>query len=687
MMNKSAEKGLAYQIMDVSDQALYIVSKEEFRILYANPKAKEIFGNNLEKGTCYQEIASRQFPCIDCPFMQSQHDGTCVSVRYLDSFDRKVRIKADSIIWENGQEVLLFKVLDSKDLLDVKYRNDMWSKELYAEKLRQSGELYQTVVSQLKTMVFEYNYKEHTSYTSALFQEKFGIDKITDINFSKHPDTNNLIYPEDQDIYKMLFTDREDDFREVTCRLQEKSGNIVWYRICVQLIRNNEGQLVRAIGTLKNEDDITKSRAAIKYQSEYDTLTNIPNVNRFYIDASRMIQDDRERQYAVISFDVDKFKMINDLFSMVVGDNVLRHIANVMKEVLPEEALYCRVHSDVFFICTLYNRRGDLIKLIEKVRKGIYKNNFSFDINTSFGIYLVDDISIPINLMCDRASLAARTVKSSVVEFCAFYDEQYREEIIKSTEIEMDMNQALSDKQFLMYLQPKYNLATGMICGAEVLSRWQHPVKGLIQPNDFIPLFERNGFILKLDEYMWEQACQTLADWRKEGIEPVPLSVNISRYHIKNNDLVRVWKHLIKKYDIPTSDLTLEITETFFYESEELYSVLQELQDMGFRLEVDDFGAGYSSLNMIRQVPVNTIKIDKNFLDQKLATDKGKIVISHTIAMAKDLKLDVVAEGVETKEHVDFLKSSRCDIAQGFFFAKPMTLEDFNKLLFQERNS
>lgn len=687
-MGKSEEKGLAYQIMDVSDQALYVVSREDFRILYANPRAKEIFGDNLEKGTCYQEIASKQIPCIDCPFMHSQADTRCVSERYLDSFDRKVSIKADGIVWENGQEVVLFKILDSDVLLEAKYQNDLWQKEHYAEKLRQSGELYQTVVSQLKTMVFEYNYKEHTSYTSALFQEKFGIEEIGDIDFSKYPETLELIYPEDRDIYRMLFTQREDDFREVTCRLVDKNGSVIWYRICVQFIRDEEGQLVRAIGTLKDENEIAKSHATLKYQSEYDTLTDIPNVNRFYIDASHMIQDDREKNYAVISFDVDKFKMINDLFSMMVGDDVLRHIANVLKDTLSEDALYCRVHSDVFFICVSYNRRGDLIKLVERIRKGIYKNSFSFDINTSFGIYLVKgDVLIPINLMCDRASLAARTVKSSVMEFCAFYDEQYREEIVKTTEIEMDMNQALSDRQFLMYLQPKYDLATGTICGAEVLARWKHPVKGIIQPNDFIPLFERNGFILKLDEYMWEQACQTLANWRKEGINPVPLSVNISRYHMKNNDLVRVWKHLIKKYNISTSDLTLEITETFFYESEDLYNILQELQEMGFRLEVDDFGAGYSSLNMIRQVPVDTIKIDKNFLDQKLATDKGKIVISHTIAMAKDLNLDVVAEGVETKEHVDFLRSTNCDIAQGFFFARPMTLEDFNKLLLQERRS
>lgn len=678
-MKMNQAKGLAYQIMDLSEQVLFVFAKDDFRIVYANPKAKAVFGDGVTSLTCFEGVEAKQTPCFDCPFLRVQEGQEYFTERYLESFDMKVNVKANGLTWEDGTQVVLCTILDSEELLLAKMQQ-----EPYEERLRLSGELYQTVVSQLRTIVFEYNYEKETSYTSPLFKEKFGIEQIEDINFLHTDRTRALIYDADIPAYSMLFSDRDDNLREMTCRLREIDGKVVWYRICVQFIRNAEGKLIRAIGTLKDVDEVTRSHETLRYRSEFDTLTNIPNANRFYIDTACQLAENQDKKYAVIAFDIDKFKLINDLFGMVTGDDVLKHIATVLKEKLPEDALYCRIHSDMFFLCISYGKRGEIIKLIEKLRKEIYRNNFAFDINTTFGIYLVNDVSIPVNLMCDRATLAARTVKGSAMNFCAFYDEQYRTEIIKTTEIEQDMNAAISDKQFLMYLQPKYDLVTGKICGAEVLARWKHPVKGLIQPNDFIPLFERNGFILKLDEYMWEEACKTLANWRAEGKKPVPLSVNISRYHIKNNNLVKVWKRLIKKYDIPTSDLTLEITETFFYDSDDLYEVLAKLQEMGFQLEVDDFGAGYSSLNMIRQIPVDTIKIDKDFLDKKLSTDKGKIVISHTIAMAKDLKLGVIAEGVETKEHVDFLKSSACDVAQGFFFAKPMPLEEFNRLYYGE---
>lgn len=439
------------------------------------------------------------------------------------------------------------------------------------------------------------------------------------------------------------------------------------------------------LAALSDTETMIMSVAATDDDGVYDkdTLTDIPNYSQFYKNAGRDIFSHSDKNFAIVVFDIDRFKTINDLYGMSKGDEALRYIASVLKGVFPDGENYARLHSDRFAYYIEYKNKGEIIRNIEKIRKKIYACGLGFDIHTSYGIYLAEDLSVPVNLMCDRAMIASRTAKGNVLRFCSFYDEQYREDMLKANEIENEMNKALEDGDFKMYLQPKYRLTDGSLCGAEVLCRWQHPQKGIIPPMDFIPLFEKNGFILKLDEYMWEQACITIRNWLDEGRVAVPLSVNISRYHIKHNDLEAVFGRLIEKYQIPVEMLALEITESLFLDKpEELNRELVKLQKKGFKLEVDDFGSGFSSLNLIRNVTVDTIKIDKDFLDSEIASEKGKIVINHTIDMAKDLQLQVIAEGVETQAHVDFLKNSRCDIAQGFYFAKPMPLDEFNKLSF-----
>ncbi len=483
------------------------------------------------------------------------------------------------------------------------------------------------------------------------------------------------------------------------CVLPNMTGNVAIYDCYMELLGKNVRWMFSDISWFDGRDAVfaklvelgeenITSDAKWKYlkdmdqdRRDSDSLTHIPNRSKFYKNAESILLEGNG-DYAVILFDIDRFKSINDIHGMSKGDDVLMHIARVLKDSFGLDDNYGRMHSDLFAYIISYNNKGEIIKQIEKLRKKINQNEFDFDINTSFGIYLVNDRQVPVNLMCDRAMMAVKTIKGDVLKFCAFYDEQYRSDMLKANEIEKDMQESLERGDFKMYLQPKFRLSDSKMVGAEALCRWMHPTKGMIPPLDFIPLFEKNGFILRLDEYMWEQACSTLRRWIDSGIEPVPLSVNISRYHIKYNDLESVFTRLINKYNISSSLLTLELTESLFLDNpEELNRVMSGLQKMGFKLEVDDFGAGFSSLNMIRNITVDTIKMDKDFLDSEIASEKGKIVVNHTIDMAKDLNLQVVAEGVETKEHVDFLKNSRCDVAQGYYFAKPMPLDEFDKLL------
>ena len=544
-------------------------------------------------------------------------------------------------------------------------------------------EMYLAAVKQLRTIVFEINYITGQNYCSTLMLENFGIETIKNEDFMCDEETAGIVYKEDVELYHTLFTNRQVE-RTVTCRFITKTGGVNWYKVTLQYDRDEAGELQRVIGTMKDVSDEIRSSAALRYQRDFDMLTGAPNFERFNGEVSRLLVWDNGHRYAMIVFDIEKFKVINDLYGMRMGDLVLIRLADALRENVVLPNTYCRMHSDVFCICIMYETKGDIIRFIEKLKKKIETNEFHFEIKTSYGVYLPDDNeSLAVNLMCDRAALAKKSIKDNAMQFCAFYDEEYRNEIVKTSQIESEMVQALEERQFVMYLQPKFNLESGEIVGAEVLARWNHPTKGMIQPDDFIPLFEKNGFIIRLDEYMWEEACKAIQGWKREGRREFPVSVNVSRYHIFNHHIERKLENLLNKYDLTPGALSLEITETMFFgNSNELYYLLERLQNMGFRLEVDDFGSGYSSLNMLRNVPIDVIKIDKGFLDDTLTTEKGKIVIRHTIAMAKELQLQIIAEGVETTEHVNFLRNSHCDIAQGFYFARPMPLEEFNKMNF-----
>ena len=284
--------------------------------------------------------------------------------------------------------------------------------------------------------------------------------------------------------------------------------------------------------------------------------------------------------------------------------------------------------------------------------------------------------------MLDRASLAKKTAKDHINEKYVFYDDSTLKNVLQDKEIENSMKQALKDEEIKLYFQPKCSFNKDDICSAEVLVRWQNRKRGLLLPNSFIPIFERDGFIIKLDFYVLEKALQTLRAWLDAGLKPCKLSINFSRLHLKDELSLPKIKILLDMYKIPTDLLELEITETaVMNNTPEARKFVEGLHNLGISVAMDDFGSGFSSLNVLKDLPFDTLKIDKEFLRDFGTNPRTLAILEGIISMSKNMKTCIVAEGVETKEQADFLTSLKCDLAQGFLYYKPMDVEEFEKLL------
>ncbi|MBN7771824.1 EAL domain-containing protein [Clostridium aminobutyricum] len=430
-----------------------------------------------------------------------------------------------------------------------------------------------------------------------------------------------------------------------------------------------------------NSEDIVTHKFKLDCRKEYDRLTNIFNRESFYKETKKMLEENPDITYILIRGNIERFKLINDLFGTEVGDRVLRGIGEELTSRLKDKGTYGRLVSDNFVMCFPY-KKLDITGLMENCESLFASFKLNYNIQACFGMYIITDITIPVDLMCDRAGLAMQTVKGNYMKRYAFYDNNLRDTILEEQEIISEMNQALESGEFHIFLQPVYSAVTGTPMSAESLVRWFHPKKGIISPTKFIPLFEKNGFIMKLDLYVWECACRQLRKWKDEGHDMMPISVNISRVNFFNPNLCDELIGLVKKYDLEPELLELEITESAYTDNpEQLAQTIKVLQAYGFPILMDDFGSGYSSLNMLKDLPVDVLKIDLKFLsDFEKSTRAGSILIS-VVRMANWLDIPVIAEGVETKSQLDFLTNIGCDRIQGYYLAKPVATSEFDNLM------
>ena len=417
-----------------------------------------------------------------------------------------------------------------------------------------------------------------------------------------------------------------------------------------------------------------------------DDLTGLYSKPYFLIQAQKILETRGDKIYDIICIDIERFKLVNDICGLEIGNKILRGVGQIiMEEAKKWNGIAGHFSEDVFFVLNErpqsftddgFKHIIDRLNSIDEVKR------FNLHLRLVFGIYQVKHMRASISVMCDRAQMAAQKIKGRYGVYYCYYDDSIRKKMINEQKIAGCMETALRNREFLVYYQPKYDLATETIAGAEALVRWKSREMGMMSPADFIPLFEKNGFITRMDMYIWEKVCIDLRAWIAAGNKPIPVSVNVSRADLLNPNLVSILSGLVQKYDIPAKYLHLEITESAYTEDpEQIVKIIYELRKREFLIEMDDFGSGYSSLNMLSEMPIDILKLDMSFVRNEMERTNGRGILSYIISLANWLNLKVVAEGVETKSQVAQLKDMGCSFVQGYYFSKPLDRDEFFSLL------
>ena len=436
------------------------------------------------------------------------------------------------------------------------------------------------------------------------------------------------------------------------------------------------------------EEEITERNRTVQTLN-YDELTGLYNRKAFVKIVEQLVQKREEEaaegKFALLYFDVVRFKAINDMFGMKEGDHLLQYIAEVLCSAVKEDDIVCRLDADKFALF-LHNPEECIDDLMDTLYQAMKQSELPCEIPYNIGIYVTTEEKLSVGAMLDRAVLAQSVIKGSYTNKYHYYTESLRNAMLSEQEIVGMMENALAEEQFIVQYQPQYDHATGMVVGAEALVRWRHPEKGLISPGLFIPIFEKNGFVVRLDLYVFEQACRFLRKCLDAGRKVVPVSTNFCRHDIFQPNFVEKLEEIREKYGIPVKYLRVEITESAIMgNSMRANEIINKLHECGYIVEMDDFGSGYSSLNVLKDIELDILKLDMLFFSEKQESNRGGTILSSIIRMAKWLSMPVIAEGVETAEQADFLCSIGCNYIQGYFYSKPLPEEAFESLLLKER--
>lgn len=414
-----------------------------------------------------------------------------------------------------------------------------------------------------------------------------------------------------------------------------------------------------------------------------DKVTGGYSYEKFLLEYKKK-QKNNNRKKAFIILDIDNFKLINDIFGYNIGNMVLKDVWKIIYDNLKQNGIFARKYADKYSIMIFFDKEEEIIEFVDKVIKDIEQVNIikreKFRIVPSIGIYILENNDEKIDQIENYAIMASRTIKNRYDVYYSFYYNELKSIIIEKKNMTDSIYQALENKSFIPYFQPKFDAKTKKIVGAEALIRWQKEDGSFVSPAKFIPIAEEVGIIAEIDKYMFEAVCKQQCIWKTKGLKILPISVNLSRNKLYNANFIDEYMSILSKYKLEPKDIQFEITEGTLYTEEKIgEKIIMTLKNLGFDILIDDFGVGYSSISMIRDINATEMKIDKSFIDD--TSEKGKALTNYVIKIAEVIGMKTVAEGVETKEQYEFLLKHNCDIIQGYYFAKPMPAKEYEKFL------
>ena len=483
-----------------------------------------------------------------------------------------------------------------------------------------------------------------------------------------------------QDRLRLMFGERnwEDDEWSEHKFIESADGNKYYY-LEMHSVANESG---KKMGAFLSVRDNTEERLALekeKYNATHDTLTELYTKEHLFEKFEEILEKNPDKDYLVIYANLSDFKVVNDIFGNQFGDFVLKYIAGTIQQEMEGKGIAGRLIGDTFGMCIEEEKfvEEDIVR--ELTHFTVTDGEVEHFLLMHLGVYKVINKTLDVSSMFDRARIALSTIKDDYHNYIAYFDSEMREKVLWEQKITTQLSDALAEGQIVPFLQPIVD-ENKKVVGAEALVRWIHPEEGFLAPFKFIPVFEKNGMIADIDRYMWRCACETLYRWMQEGREMF-ISVNISPKDFYFMDVGQEVRNIVKEFGIDQKLLRLEVTESVMMsEQDSIMTVLDDFRNDGFLVEMDDFGSGYSSLNMLKDMPVDLIKIDMAFLRKSKHSDRAAIILKNIVRLSDELGLISLTEGVETEEQYKMLADMGCKLFQGYHFAKPMPINEFEKL-------